>query len=75
MLYLYVGVLQAIDPEEVAVVTVAASKEVIFEGGPQPWVVDPSGYYEKGKTIRESVNLKPLFQGHYQKFLDLEIDC
>ena len=39
---------QAIDPEEMAVVTVAASKEIIFEGGPQPWTVDTSGYYEKG---------------------------
>ena len=40
---------QPIDPLEVAVVTPAAMKEVVFEGGPAPWVLDSSRYYRSGK--------------------------
>ncbi len=39
---------QPIDPEDIAVVTVGASKEVVFKGGPQPWIVDQSKYFQKG---------------------------
>ncbi|CAH1786082.1 unnamed protein product [Owenia fusiformis] len=39
--------LKAIDPDDqVAVVTVGSSKEVIFEGGPQKWVLDYSKYFQ-----------------------------
>ena len=38
---------QPVDPEEVAVVAVGSSKEVIFHGGPQPWVLDSSKYSQK----------------------------
>ncbi|KAK3608986.1 hypothetical protein CHS0354_020538 [Potamilus streckersoni] len=38
--------LQPIDPEKEALVTVGASKEVIFYGGPEPWVLDSSKYFE-----------------------------
>ncbi|KAL3841492.1 hypothetical protein ACJMK2_019630 [Sinanodonta woodiana] len=38
--------LKPIDPEEEALVTVGASAEVIFYGGPQPWVLDSSKYFE-----------------------------
>jgi nuclear pore complex protein Nup210 len=31
------------------VVTMGSSKEVVFEGGPQPWVLDPSKYLQTSK--------------------------
>ncbi|XP_038670312.1 nuclear pore membrane glycoprotein 210-like isoform X3 [Scyliorhinus canicula] len=37
--------LRAIDPVAVAIVTLTASKEMLFEGGPRPWVLEPSGFY------------------------------
>ncbi|XP_041052651.1 nuclear pore membrane glycoprotein 210-like [Carcharodon carcharias] len=46
----------AIDPVAVAIVTLTSSKEMLFEGGPRPWVLEPSGFFadlngEKGETI------------------------
>ncbi|WAR01840.1 PO210-like protein, partial [Mya arenaria] len=35
-----------IDPEKEAVVTLGSSKEVVFSGGPQPWVLDSSKYFQ-----------------------------
>jgi hypothetical protein len=43
--------LQTIDPESVAVVTVGSSKELILEGGPRPWVLDPARYFQDRKFI------------------------
>ncbi|XP_078404042.1 nuclear pore membrane glycoprotein 210-like [Cetorhinus maximus] len=48
--------LKAIDPVAVAIVTLTSSKEMLFEGGPRPWVLEPSGFFadlngEKGETI------------------------
>ncbi|XP_021353376.1 nuclear pore membrane glycoprotein 210-like isoform X2 [Mizuhopecten yessoensis] len=38
--------LQAVDPEKEAVVAVGSLKEVVFRGGPQPWVIDSSKYFQ-----------------------------
>ena len=38
-----------IDPEVVAVLTLGSSKNFVFEGGPAPWVLDRSKYYEECK--------------------------
>ncbi|XP_052800976.1 nuclear pore membrane glycoprotein 210-like [Mya arenaria] len=38
--------LEPIDPEKEAVVTLGSSKEVVFSGGPQPWVLDSSKYFQ-----------------------------
>nr|XP_061802179.1 nuclear pore membrane glycoprotein 210-like [Nerophis lumbriciformis] len=35
----------AIDPVSVAVVTLGSSKDMLFEGGPRPWVLDRSKYF------------------------------
>ncbi|XP_059511298.1 nuclear pore membrane glycoprotein 210-like [Stegostoma tigrinum] len=48
--------LRAIDPVAVAIVTLASSKEMLFEGGPRPWVLEPSGFFtdligEKGEAV------------------------
>ncbi|XP_051914463.1 nuclear pore membrane glycoprotein 210-like isoform X2 [Hippocampus zosterae] len=37
--------LSAIDPVSVAVVTLGSSKDMLFEGGPQPWVLEPSKFF------------------------------
>uniref|UniRef100_A0A8C3AE82 Nucleoporin 210 n=1 Tax=Cyclopterus lumpus TaxID=8103 RepID=A0A8C3AE82_CYCLU len=36
---------QAIDPVSVAVVTLGSSKDMLFEGGPRPWVLEPSKFF------------------------------
>ncbi|XP_006901438.1 PREDICTED: nuclear pore membrane glycoprotein 210 [Elephantulus edwardii] len=37
--------LQAVDPSSVALVTLGSSKEMLFEGGPRPWVLEPSKFF------------------------------
>nr|XP_045008482.1 nuclear pore membrane glycoprotein 210 [Jaculus jaculus] len=37
--------LKAMDPSSVAVVTLGSSKEMLFEGGPRPWVLEPSKFF------------------------------
>lgn len=37
--------LVAVDPERVAVVTLGAYKDFVFEGGPLPWILDRSKFY------------------------------
>ncbi|XP_067655062.1 nuclear pore membrane glycoprotein 210-like isoform X1 [Haliotis asinina] len=38
--------LKPVDPEKEAVIAVATLKEVVFQGGPQPWVLDSSQYFQ-----------------------------
>ena len=33
------------DPSSVALVTLGSSKEMLFEGGPRPWVLEPSKFF------------------------------
>ncbi|NXW83436.1 PO210 protein, partial [Alopecoenas beccarii] len=37
--------LKAIDPPFVALVTLGSSKDMLFEGGPRPWVQEPSKFF------------------------------
>ncbi|XP_032188333.1 nuclear pore membrane glycoprotein 210 isoform X2 [Mustela erminea] len=37
--------LKAVDPSSVALVTLGSSKEMLFEGGPKPWVLEPSKFF------------------------------
>ncbi|XP_006861549.1 PREDICTED: nuclear pore membrane glycoprotein 210-like isoform X2 [Chrysochloris asiatica] len=37
--------LKALNPVEVALVTWKSVKEMIFEGGPRPWILDPSRFF------------------------------
>ncbi|MBN3325349.1 PO210 protein, partial [Atractosteus spatula] len=37
--------LKAIDPVSVALVTLGSSKDMLFEGGPKPWVLEPSKFF------------------------------
>ncbi|XP_006870531.1 PREDICTED: nuclear pore membrane glycoprotein 210 [Chrysochloris asiatica] len=38
--------LKAVDPSSVALVTLGSSKEMLFEGGPRPWVLEPSKFFQ-----------------------------
>ncbi|KAM9533500.1 nuclear pore membrane glycoprotein 210 isoform 1-T1 [Guaruba guarouba] len=37
--------LKAVDPLTVALVTLGSSKDMLFEGGPRPWVQEPSKFF------------------------------
>lgn len=37
--------LKAVDPVSVALVTLGSSKDMLFEGGPRPWVLEPSKFF------------------------------
>ncbi|XP_036388992.1 nuclear pore membrane glycoprotein 210 isoform X2 [Megalops cyprinoides] len=37
--------LRAVDPVSVAMVTLGSSKDMLFEGGPKPWVLEPSKFF------------------------------
>ncbi|KAG7521448.1 hypothetical protein JOB18_048637 [Solea senegalensis] len=50
--------LKAIDPVSVAVVTLGSSKDMLFEGGPRPWVLEPSKFfYDLAPEDKASVTL------------------
>uniref|UniRef100_A0A3B3TDL5 Nucleoporin 210 n=1 Tax=Paramormyrops kingsleyae TaxID=1676925 RepID=A0A3B3TDL5_9TELE len=42
--------LKVIDPISVAVVTLGSSKDMLFEGGPRPWVLEPSKFFRNLTT-------------------------
>nr|XP_048312016.1 nuclear pore membrane glycoprotein 210-like isoform X5 [Myodes glareolus] len=49
--------LKAVNPVEVALVTWQSVKEMVFEGGPHPWILEPSRFFlelsmEKPESIR-----------------------
>uniref|UniRef100_G1NKA3 Nucleoporin 210 like n=1 Tax=Meleagris gallopavo TaxID=9103 RepID=G1NKA3_MELGA len=39
--------LKAVNPVEMALVTWKATKEIVFEGGPGPWVLEPSRFFSE----------------------------
>ena len=41
-------VVQVLDPVNVGVVALCSTKNLLLEGGPLPWILDTSGYYEEG---------------------------
>lgn len=42
--------LRPVDPLSIAVVTLGSSKKVLIEGGPSPWVLDPSQFFKSRKS-------------------------
>uniref|UniRef100_A0A8D1VQ39 BIG2 domain-containing protein n=1 Tax=Sus scrofa TaxID=9823 RepID=A0A8D1VQ39_PIG len=50
--------LKAVDPSAVALVTLGSSKEMLFEGGPRPWVLEPSKFFRNVTSEdKESISL------------------
>ncbi|RUS72155.1 hypothetical protein EGW08_020082, partial [Elysia chlorotica] len=47
--------LRSIDPDLEAVVALGSSKEVIFQGGPQPWVLDSSKFFQELRPEKEEL--------------------
>ena len=43
-------VVQVLDPVDIGVVSLCSTKNLMLEGGPLPWIIDTSGYYEEGKN-------------------------
>ena len=52
------------DPEAIAVLSIGSSKIVTFAGGPSPWILDKTGYYEDGKSDNDKgVRIQPVNGG------------
>ena len=47
--------LKTLDPEDIAVVSLGSAKNVIVQGGPQPWVHDRSTHYEEVRAQKEDL--------------------
>ncbi|XP_059163994.1 nuclear pore membrane glycoprotein 210-like [Physella acuta] len=47
--------LKAIDPEIETIVALGSSKEVLFTGGPQPWVLDSSKFFQNLKAEKDDL--------------------
>nr|XP_060613914.1 nuclear pore membrane glycoprotein 210-like [Anolis sagrei ordinatus] len=45
--------LRAVDPVEVALVTWHSAKEMLFEGGPGPWPLEPSRFFSEFQAERQ----------------------
>ncbi|XP_065903533.1 nuclear pore membrane glycoprotein 210-like isoform X3 [Dysidea avara] len=59
--------LKPIDPESIAVLSLGSSKVVTFHGGPLPWILDRSGYYEDGVTNNEEgLRIQPISSSQQQ---------
>ncbi|XP_041954056.1 nuclear pore membrane glycoprotein 210 [Alosa sapidissima] len=42
--------LRAVDPVSMSLVTLGSSKDMLFEGGPRPWVLEPSSFFRNLKA-------------------------
>ncbi|VTJ83135.1 Hypothetical predicted protein [Marmota monax] len=63
--------LRAVDPSSVAVVTLGSSKDMLFEGGPRPWVLEPAKFFrnltsEDGDSISLALLGPPASRSHQQ---------
>ncbi|XP_039627245.1 nuclear pore membrane glycoprotein 210-like [Polypterus senegalus] len=65
--------LKAVDPPSVALVTLASSKDMLFEGGPKPWVLEPSRFFRNlSAEVPESVALSifvPTSRNYFQHWV------
>ncbi|KAH9518820.1 hypothetical protein Btru_006348 [Bulinus truncatus] len=47
--------LKAVDPELETVIALGSSKEILFTGGPQPWILDSSKFIQDLRPAREDL--------------------
>lgn len=59
---------QAQSPE--SVVALGSSRDLLFEGGPQPWQMDPSGYFETCQSDLFFSLLLLIILLHYVKYIN-----
>ncbi|KAM4737044.1 LOW QUALITY PROTEIN: nuclear pore membrane glycoprotein 210 [Anableps anableps] len=68
--------LRAVDPVSVAVVTLGSSKDMLFEGGPRPWVLEPSKFFYSSRAEDESsVSLSMISPSHNYNHHWLRATC
>lgn len=65
---------QIVHPKDVATVTLGSSEIVTLVGGPQPWILDSSGFYESREPFsifqfKESVLVLSVIQNSLQDYL------
>ncbi|KAM4721755.1 LOW QUALITY PROTEIN: nuclear pore membrane glycoprotein 210 [Rhinophrynus dorsalis] len=63
--------LKTIDPSSLAIVTLGSSKDMLFEGGPKPWVLEPLKFFRNVSAEKEdgaslSVIDSPVSRNHIQ---------
>ncbi|XP_053325422.1 nuclear pore membrane glycoprotein 210 [Spea bombifrons] len=66
--------LKAVDPLSVALVTLGSSKDMLFEGGPNPWVLEPQRFFrsasaEKPEMASLSLQESAVSRSHSQHWL------
>ncbi|XP_040262784.1 nuclear pore membrane glycoprotein 210 [Bufo bufo] len=66
--------LKTIDPLSVALVTLGSSKDMVFEGGPKPWVLEPLKFFRNiSAEDKDSIGLflldTPLSRNHFQHWV------
>ncbi|KAJ3587076.1 hypothetical protein NHX12_013466 [Muraenolepis orangiensis] len=62
--------LRAVDPPLVALVTLGSSKDMRFDGGPKPWLLEPSKFFrtlnaEDEGSVSLSINVAPPHNQHW----------
>ncbi|KAJ7382709.1 hypothetical protein OS493_033272 [Desmophyllum pertusum] len=55
--------LKVLDPVDIGVVSLCSTKNLMLEGGPLPWIVDTSGYYEE--VIPDPLKAEHISIGYY----------
>ncbi|XP_066264893.1 nuclear pore membrane glycoprotein 210-like [Branchiostoma lanceolatum] len=61
--------LKPVDPEKIAVVAIGSSKDVVFQGGPLPWVLDTSKYNPRALAEKDA----PVSIEHIPSYKNLHI--
>uniref|UniRef100_A0A669P513 Nucleoporin 210 n=1 Tax=Phasianus colchicus TaxID=9054 RepID=A0A669P513_PHACC len=70
--------LKTVDPPSVALVTLGSSKDILFEGGPRPWVQEPSKFFrnvtaEDAESIGLSLFAPPMSRNNIQHWV--QVSC
>ncbi|XP_069500079.1 nuclear pore membrane glycoprotein 210 [Ambystoma mexicanum] len=66
--------LRTVDPSSVALVTLGSSKDMLFEGGPMPWVLEPSKFFrnisaEDSESVGINIFAPPASRNHLQHWI------
>uniref|UniRef100_A0A803YR07 Nucleoporin 210 n=1 Tax=Meleagris gallopavo TaxID=9103 RepID=A0A803YR07_MELGA len=70
--------LKTVDPPSVALVTLGSSKDILFEGGPRPWVQEPSKFFrnvtaEDTESVGLSLFAPPMSRNNIQHWV--QVSC
>ncbi|CAG2175645.1 unnamed protein product, partial [Oppiella nova] len=65
--------LKAVHPEEIAIMSLGASIDVAFEGGPRPWTLHPEGHYSRLTSSESSIVSSHEIVDRYRYNKDLHV--